>query len=88
MTTKQEMIEIIKSENPTLRIGNDELGYTELSANEYETTIAEWADARLEKETKAAEAQAKATAKAAAEAKLAALGLTTEDLQALGLGGN
>ncbi len=29
-----------------------------------------------------------AVAKAAAEAKLAALGLTTEDLQALGLGGN
>jgi len=36
-------------------------------------------------------AQAKAdraTAKAAAEAKLAALGLTTDDLKALGLGGN
>lgn len=35
-----------------------------------------------------AEAEAKAEAKATAEAKLAALGLTTEDLQALGLGGN
>jgi hypothetical protein len=33
----------------------------------------------------AAEAEAKATAKAAAQAKLAALGLTVEDLQALGL---
>ncbi len=32
-----------------------------------------------------AEAEAKATAKAAAQAKLAALGLTVEDLQALGL---
>ena len=32
-----------------------------------------------------AEAEAKATAKAAAEAKLAALGLTTDDLKALGL---
>jgi hypothetical protein len=32
-----------------------------------------------------AEAQAKATAKAAAEGKLAALGLTTDDLRALGL---
>jgi len=30
----------------------------------------------------------KATAKAVAEAKLAALGLTTDDLKALGLGGN
>jgi hypothetical protein len=35
----------------------------------------------------AAEAEA-ANAKAAAEAKLAALGLTTDDLKALGLGGN
>jgi hypothetical protein len=33
----------------------------------------------------AAEAQAKIDAKAAAQAKLAALGLTVEDLQALGL---
>ena len=32
-----------------------------------------------------AEAEAKATAKTAAQAKLAALGLTVEDLQALGL---
>ena len=40
---------------------------------------------------KAAEAQAeadKAAAKASAEAKLAALGLTADDLKALGLGGN
>jgi hypothetical protein len=40
------------------------------------------------KEVKADEAQAeatKATAKAAAEGKLAALGLTTDDLRALGL---
>jgi hypothetical protein len=35
-----------------------------------------------------AQAQTKAQAKAAAEAKLAALGLTTEDIKALGLGGN
>ena len=43
------------------------------------------------KQVKAEEAQAeltKANAKVAAEAKLAALGLTTEDLKALGLGGN
>jgi len=34
---------------------------------------------------KAEQAEAKATAKASAQAKLAALGLTVEDLQALGL---
>jgi hypothetical protein len=38
---------------------------------------------------KVAEAQAEAeAAKAIAEAKLAALGLTSDDLKALGLGGN
>ena len=43
-------------------------------------------DARqAEAEARQAEAQAKATAKESAQAKLAALGLTVEDLQALGL---
>ncbi len=79
------MIELLKAEFPTLRVGDDDSGYTELSADEYETKIAEWADARLAKLAKAAEVEAKATAKAAAQAKLAALGLTVEDLQALGL---
>jgi len=40
---------------------------------------------KLLKEALEAEAEAKAEAKAAAQAKLAALGLTVEDLQALGL---
>ena len=65
MTTLNEMIEIITAENPTLRIGNDEAGYTDLSADEYQTTIAEWAANRLAKLTKIAEAEA---AKAAEEA--------------------
>jgi hypothetical protein len=40
-------------------------------------------------ETAKAQAEAEAAAKkAAAEAKLAALGLTADDLKALGLGGN
>lgn len=37
---------------------------------------------------KAEQEAAQATAKEAAQAKLAALGLTTDDLKALGLGGN
>jgi hypothetical protein len=40
---------------------------------------------QAEVEARKAEAEAKATAKEAAQAKLAALGLTVEDLQALGL---
>jgi hypothetical protein len=48
----------------------------------YETNQAEQAAAAAEAQ---AEAEAKAQAKAAAEGKLAALGLTTDDLRALGL---
>ena len=53
-----------------------------------DATAEEIADIELQKAELAAqkaEAEAKATAKAAAQAKLAALGLTVEDLQALGL---
>ena len=53
-----------------------------------ELTDAEFAQYELDQDyaqAKLAEADAKATAKAAAQAKLAALGLTVEDLQALGL---
>lgn len=58
----------------------------ERDANEFELNMIQ-----LQKEAyeqRQAEAEAKAQAKAAAEAKLAAFGLTTEDLKALGLGGN
>jgi hypothetical protein len=50
--------------------------------------LTETIDYSVEELATLAEAEAKAQAKAAAEAKLAALGLTTEDLKALGLGGN
>jgi len=47
--------------------------------------LAESEVAFLETEQREAEAEAKAQAKATAEGKLAALGLTTDDLRALGL---
>ena len=47
--------------------------------------IAQMAKDKAEADTIKAEAEAKAQAKAAAEGKLAALGLTTDDLRALGL---
>ena len=56
-----------------------------------EMTNAEFAQYKkdqAESEARQQADEAKAAAKAAAEAKLAALGLTVEDLQALGLGGN
>ena len=80
MTTKKQMIELLKSEFPTLRLGDDDAGYTELSADEYEAKIAEWADARLAKEAKAAEIEAKAAAKAAL---LDRLGITQDESKLL-----
>ena len=71
------------------------IGYKEYNALTGEETFTEREETAAEKkarETKEkqiaayqAEAEAKAQAKAAAEGKLAALGLTTDDLRALGL---
>lgn len=82
MKTLEEIVLELKAENPTLRSGNDEDGYTDLNPEEYEAQIKQWADNLLATQTAAAEAEA---AKTAAEAKLVALGLTPEDLKALGL---
>ena len=84
MTTKNEMIEIIKAENPTLQIGDDEQGYTQLSDADYEATIAQWAENRLAKETKAATDEAAATQAATAKAALLAkLGITADEFKTL-----
>ena len=87
MTTLNEMIEIIKAENPNgLRTGSDETGYTDLTPSEYDAQVAEWAANRLAKEAKLAEAEAEAEAaleaKTEAIDKLTALGI---DPKALGL---
>ena len=82
MTTLQEMIEIIKEETPTLRVGDEEAGYTELTAAEYEAKVSEWAANRLARQAKAVAAEAVETAKIDAAAKLTALGI---DPKALGL---
>ena len=83
MTTLNEMIEIIKAENPNgLRVGNDEQGYIDFTPAEYDAQIAEWAQNRLDKEAKQAQADAIAQAKLDAIDKLTALGI---DPKALGL---
>jgi hypothetical protein len=66
-------------------VSTDEIVVRELTDAEQKLRDAEtlaWENAKAQAE---AEAAAK---KAAAEAKLAALGLTADDLKALGLGGN
>jgi hypothetical protein len=80
MTTKTEMIALLKAENPTLQIGNDVDGYTNLSKTDYDATIEQWADARLAKEAKLAQIEADATAK---EALLEKLGITQAEAKLL-----
>ena len=78
MTTLEEMIEIIRAENPNgLRMGDDERGYTDLTAAEYEAQIAQWAANRLAKETRLAEAEA------AKASLLDKLGITADEAKLL-----
>ena len=63
----------------------DNNGARELEGQELSDFLAQQAKDKAEADKLKAEAQAKAQAKAAAQAKLEALGLTVEDLQALGL---
>lgn len=76
MKTKLEIIAELKAEYPTLRVGDDEQGYTDLDSASYEATILGWADVRLAEEAKAAQVDADATAKAAL---LARIGITAEE---------
>jgi hypothetical protein len=76
MTTKEEKIAQLKLEYPTLRLGDDERGYTDLSEADYEATISDWADAQLEQEAEEEEKAAKAQARTDLLAKL---GITAEE---------
>ena len=80
MSTKAEMVAIIKAENPTLQVGDDEQGYTQLSAADYEAQIEAWADGRLAKKAKATQTEADAIAKAALLTKL---GITADEAKLL-----
>ena len=82
MTTKSEMIAILKQENPTLQVGDDERGYTDLTGADYEAQIEQWAENCLAKDARIAEAEAISEAKLDAIEKLTALGI---DPKALGL---
>jgi hypothetical protein len=69
---------------PQIKIVNCETG-EEIVRDANAEEIAQIAIDAANAKTRKAEAEAKAQAKAAAEGKLAALGLTTDDLRALGL---
>ena len=78
MSTKNEMIEIIKAENPNgLRVGDDERGYTQLTADEYEQEIQRMAAIRLEEVTEQKQVTEAKTA------LLAKLGITADEAKLL-----
>lgn len=80
MKTKNEIIELLKAEFPVLRVGDDDLGYTELSAKDYEATILDWAEVRYNKEIEKTELAAKAIRR---QEILDKLGLTADEAQLL-----
>ena len=78
--TKNELIAQLKKDFPIIREGSDEQGYVELSAEEYEARIAQWANNILAKQ---AEAQAKLDAQNAKAALLDRLGITADEAKLL-----
>ncbi len=87
--TREEIIADLKLKNPVMKSGNDTDGYIEYTPEQYEAQIQSWADyveqEQINKLKQEKELTERAARKAAAEAKLAALGLTADDLKALGL---
>jgi hypothetical protein len=80
MKTKEQITAELKAEYPTLKIGNDDEGYTELDAKDYATKISEWTDTVYAEEVAKADAAAKKTKK---QEVLAKLGLTADEVTAL-----
>ena len=80
MTTKSDIIKQLKAEYPTLKIGDEETGYSELDSATYEATIETWADNKLAELTASAEIETRNAIKAEILAKL---GITSEEAAAL-----
>jgi hypothetical protein len=76
MTTKAQLIKELKAEYPTLKIGDDEVGYNDMEASEYEATIESWAENKLADLAKALESENKEIAKATLLTKL---GITADE---------
>jgi hypothetical protein len=82
--TKNDLIAQCKAENPQMfQTINDET--IELVGQDYEKACSDWAEMRLAQIALEDELATTQAAKASAQAKLAALGLTSGDLEALGL---
>jgi hypothetical protein len=84
MTTSTQVLQMLIPQGGWATMGNDYEGITFLTCEpitkaEFEAGFAQYDAWKAEQDT------AQAAAKTSAQAKLAALGLTTEDLEALGL---
>ena len=77
MTTKTEIIAQLKSEYPTLQVGDDDAGYTDLSKTDYEATIDAWADNILAEKLNINKAEADKAA------LLVKLGITADEAKLL-----
>jgi hypothetical protein len=75
-TIKAELI----AKNPTLRSGSDEDGYVEITGEDYDAVIENWAKGILEKQAREA---AKEEAEVAKVALLERLGITAEEAKLL-----
>jgi len=80
MTTKAQIIAKLKSEHPTLKDGSEELGYRELTAEEYEDTIERWAGWIIQQEELEAATKKAVLAK---KAVLEKLGITADEVALL-----
>lgn len=84
MVTHSEKIAELKAKYPTIKIGDDLTGYVELSPEEYEAKIDEWANAELATEAAIAAEEAKKEADAIAkQALLDRLAITAEEAKLL-----
>ena len=77
MKTKTQIIADIRAENPTIQIGDEDQGYTQLTGDDYEAVIADWAEARY---AKLKLTENKESAKAALLSKL---GITEDEAKLL-----
>ena len=77
MKTKLEIIQELKAQYATLRSGNDEQGYEDLSPSDYEATIEGWASNQF------AELNAIAQAATDKAALLTKLGITADEAKLL-----
>ena len=80
--TKTQKIEAFRTEYPELfkQVNGDRI---QLTDEEYEATLAEWADNAIAKEAQDAERASAEAKKVSGKAKLKALGLTDAEIEAL-----